>query len=434
MKCGAIYDIIDKILVFISLVKKMTYAETCEYINSLNKFGVVLGLDNINALLAQLGHPEEKLNIIHIAGTNGKGSVGAFLEAMLRAKGFKVGRYVSPSVFCYEERFQKNGAFITPDELVKFTEKVRAAAEKVGQPTVFEVETAIALCWFYDCDYVLLEVGMGGRLDATNAVKNTVCSVITTIGLDHTAILGDTLAKIAYEKAGIIKQNGRVFSAVQQDEAAEELKRVSAEMNAALTFCAEPVVHEDGSFDYKALKGLKKSLSGDYQYKNAALAVEVFTSLFDDENAVRTGLETACWKGRFQVIEGKPTYIFDGAHNPQGVEALMNALESYDKGNIVYICGIFADKDYKTMVKTAAKRCKKVYTVTPPSPRALPAEELKNEFLKYVSDVKAADVKTAIEETMRMKDACVAVFGSLSFLGEAVGTVEREVGKWTEKK
>ncbi|MBQ9603828.1 MAG: bifunctional folylpolyglutamate synthase/dihydrofolate synthase [Firmicutes bacterium] len=404
----------------------MTYEQTCEYINSLNKFGVVLGLDNMNALLAELGHPEDRLKIIHIAGTNGKGSVGAFIGAMLRAKGFKVGRYVSPTVFCYEERFQKNGEYISKAELAHFAGLVRTAAEKIGQPTVFEVETALALCWFADCDYVLLEVGMGGRLDATNAVKSTLCSVITTIGLDHTAILGDTLAKIAYEKAGIIKQNGRVFSAVQQDEAAKVLESVCAEQGAELTFCGEPVINADGSFDYKKYKGLKIGLSGIYQYKNAALAIEVFDGLFGDEEAMRKGLETAEWKGRFQVIKGEPTYIFDGAHNPQGVEALMSGLESYDNGNMVYICGIFADKDYKTMVKTAAKRCKKVYTVTPPSPRALSAEDLKSEFLKYLPDVKAVELNTAIEETMRMKDACVVVFGSLSFLGEAIETVGTE--------
>lgn len=405
----------------------MTYEQTCEYISSLNKFGVVLGLDNMNALLDELGHPEDGLKIIHIAGTNGKGSVGAFAAAMLRAKGFKVGRYVSPTVFCYEERFQKNGRFIPKTELAHFAGIVKAAAEKVTQPTVFEVETAIALCWFKDCDYVLLEVGMGGRLDATNAVKNTLCSVITTIGLDHTAILGDTLAKIAYEKAGIIKPNGRVFSAVQQDEAAEVLKSVCMEQNAGLTFCGEPVINADGSFDYKRYKGLKLGLSGIYQYKNAALAIEVFDGLFGDEEAMRKGLETAEWKGRFQVIKGEPTYIFDGAHNPQGVEAFMQGLESFcGDREIIGICGIFADKDYGKMVKTAAKYLKKVYTVTPPSPRALPAEELKNEFLKYLPDVKAAELKTAIEETRCMKDVYIAVFGSLSFLGEAIETVGTE--------
>ncbi|MBR6400863.1 MAG: bifunctional folylpolyglutamate synthase/dihydrofolate synthase [Firmicutes bacterium] len=402
----------------------MTYEQAMDYINGLAKFGIVLGLDNMCALLDALAHPEREQKIIHIAGTNGKGSTGAFIAAMLCARGEKVGRYVSPTVFCYEERFQINGSFIDREKLPEYIGAVKAAAEKSGiTPTVFEVETAAALLYFAKegCDHTLLEVGMGGRLDATNAVQSTLRSVITPIALDHTAVLGDTLDKIAYEKAGIIKQNGVVISAVQQTAAAKVLKAVSSEKNARLTFCEAPVVHADGSFDYKKHKGLKISLAGGYQYQNAALAAEVFDSLYDDDAAVREGLANTVWEGRFQVIAGSPTFIFDGAHNPQGVQALVKSLEKYK--NIVYICGIFADKDYKQMVKTAAPLAEKVFTVTPPSPRGLDADILKREFLKYTPDVTAMPLEQAIAAAREMKDSVVAVFGSLSFLGRAIECV-----------
>ena len=268
----------------------MTYEQTMQYLTGLSKFGIVLGLENMRGILDALGHPEKELKIIHIAGTNGKGSTGAFIAAGLEAKGFKVGRYVSPTVFCYEERFQINGEYISKQELPEIIEKVKNAAEKAGlTPTVFEAETAAALLYFKKscCNYVLLEVGMGGRLDATNAVSETLCSVITPIALDHTAILGDTIAKIAFEKAGIIKQNGTVFSAIQSEDAKTVLKEVSQKQNARLVFCKQPEIHPDGSFDCGEYKNLKISLKGSYQYQNAALAYEVLKYIINDENAVR---------------------------------------------------------------------------------------------------------------------------------------------------
>ncbi|MBQ9519805.1 MAG: bifunctional folylpolyglutamate synthase/dihydrofolate synthase [Firmicutes bacterium] len=409
----------------------MTYEQTIQYLSGLSKFGIVLGLDNMRALLDALGHPENGQKIIHIAGTNGKGSTGAFIAAGLMSAGYKAGRYVSPTVFCYEERFQINGAFTPQSELPEIIETVKTAAEKADiTPTVFETETAAALLYFKNkgCDYTLLEVGMGGRLDATNAVNDTYCSVITPIALDHTAYLGDTLAKIAFEKAGIIKQNGIVFSAVQAEEAAEVLKEVSKTQNAKLTFCEKPVIHKDGSFDCKTYKNLKISLKGGYQYQNAALAAEVLKFLINDESAVRDGFSKTEWAGRFQLIKGDPVFIFDGAHNPQGAQALADGLKNYK--NIVYICGIFADKDYKKMVGITAPLAKKVYTVTPPSPRGLDAQELKKEFLKYLPDVTATTLENAIDAAMQNKGGCVAVFGSLSFLGEAIKlTKEQQYGQ-----
>lgn len=400
---------------------KMTYEQTIEYLTGLSKFGVILGLDNMYALLDALGHPEDGLKIIHIAGTNGKGSTGAFIAAGLMAAGLKTGRYVSPTVFCYEERFQINGVYIPAAELPIYIGAVKNAAASANiQPTVFEAETAAALLYFkaQNCAAVLLEVGMGGRLDATNAVKTTFCSVITPIARDHTAILGDTIAKIAFEKAGIIKQNGVVFSAVQDAEAEKVLVDVSRERNARLTFCAEPVIHSDGSFDHKRYKNLKISLKGDYQYQNAALAADVLEYIINDENAIRKGFLNTEWAGRFQVMDGDPVFIFDGAHNPQGAAALVKGLEKYK--NIVYICGIFADKDYKKMVSITAPLAKRVFTVTPPSPRGLDANELKKEFLKYLPDVTATTLERAITAAFDNKGGCVAVFGSLSFLGEAI--------------
>ncbi len=406
---------------------KMTYEETMEYINGLSKFGIVLGLDNMRAMLDALGHPSSDLRIIHIAGTNGKGSTGAFIAAGLMAKGYSVGRYVSPTIFQYEERFQINGEYIGKDDLVKIISAVKNAAENAGiTPTVFEVETAAALVFFKmkKCGFVLLEVGMGGRLDATNAVNNTFCSVITPIALDHTAVLGDTVEKIAFEKAGIIKPNGRVFSAIQCKGAEKVLEEVAAKQNADIVFCEEPKINADGSFDYKQYKNIKISLKGLYQYQNAALAAEVLKFAINDENAIKTGFLNTSWAGRFQVTDGDPVFVFDGAHNPQGVEALMKGLEGYE--NIVFICGIFADKDHKTMVRIAAPHAKKVYTVTPPSPRGLDAQILKNEFLKYTPNVSAETLESAVDKALENKGGCAAVFGSLSFLGEAMEILRRK--------
>ncbi len=397
---------------------KMTYSQTMDYLAGLSKFGIVLGLDNMHKLLSLLGDPDRRLKIIHIAGTNGKGSTGAFLDGILRAKGFRVGRYVSPAVFCYEERFEINGCNITHSALSKYVGLVREAAENRLTPTVFEVETAAALLYFADCDYVLLEVGMGGRLDATNAVHETLRSVITPIALDHTAYLGNTISEIAFEKAGIIRQNGVVISAEQQPEAAEVLKKTSAEKNAELTFCPKPKINPDGSFDLKTYKNLNIGLSGKYQYQNAALAIEVADSLFSAPEAVRQGISSAQWQGRFKIVKGDPTFIFDGAHNPHGAMALAESLSGYK--DLIAVCGCFADKDYKAIAKITAPLFKKVFTVKPPSERGLDADILKAEFLRYTDNVEAAALETAISSAYGMKGCTVVVFGSLSFLGLAM--------------
>lgn len=408
------------------------YSDAMAYIAELDRFGMVLGLDNMRKLLSQLGNPEKKLKIIHIAGTNGKGSVGAFIGAVLTEEGYKVGRYVSPTIFCYEERFQINGKNISKADLVKYIKIVKNAAKHIVQPTVFEVETAIALCYFAECDYVLLEVGLGGRLDATNAVDKTLCSVITSVSYDHTNILGNTLAEIAFEKAGIIKPDGGVVVTLgnQPKEAFDVIKAQAKQQNADFRTTDLVTINADGSFNYREYKNLKINLAGNYQYTNACLAIEVLNclNLIKNEDSLRQGLLNAVWYGRFQVIkkQGQPTFIFDGAHNPHGVSALIDSLKGYE--NIVYICGIFADKDYSEMVKIASKYGERVFTITPPSPRALACEDLKQEFLKYKDDVIATSLNDAITQAFLYNggDCSVVVFGSLSFLGDAIKLVKEK--------
>lgn len=346
-----------------------------------------LGLANIGALLSHLDNPQDRLRFVHIAGTNGKGSVATFLSCMLTKAGYKTGSYISPNMLRVNERISIDGKAITDGEMKRLFTRVEAAcvraeADTGVYPTQFEIWTAMAFCYFaeQECDYVVLETGLGGRRDATNIVSTTELAVITHIALDHMQYLGNTIEQIAGEKAGIIKPGTRVVSARQEDGAAEVLRAACARQNSTLTF-SEPVLPGDYDGIYEILgsggfAGVKLSLGGVNQLDNAACAIAAARALKLDDGAIRYGLTHAVNPGRFEQV-GERTY-FDGAHNPDGVAALVRNLERYFPGREkAYIMATMCDKDIRTSLRMLDDGAAEFYMVAvEDNERSMPADEL----------------------------------------------------------
>lgn len=426
----------------------MNYEEAREYLDQVSKGGSVLGLDNMRELLKRLGNPQDSLKFVHISGTNGKGSVLAYLSTVFKEAGYRTGRYISPTLFSYREKIQVNEKFIGREDLSRLTEKVKAAAEEMqncaaGDPTIFEIETALAFLYFVEqkCDIVILETGLGGALDATNVITTPVMEIIASISMDHMEFLGDTLGKIAYQKAGIIKPDTSVVSAMQQPEAMDVICNVCRERDCTFqTVDPEQIKdisygYEGQSFSYKNWENIKISLMGSYQIKNAALALEAINALrklgYDlKDRAVYQGMKKAIWKGRFTLISKDPVILMDGAHNPAAAEELVRSLKLYYAGKkFYYIFGMFRDKDYAQVIRLTAPMAEHIITVqTPGNPRALPAAELKEAVAEVNPSVEAAEsLRMAVNQVMERidSDSVVVIFGSLSFLGEAEMSVNR---------
>lgn len=385
----------------------MNYSEATEYVNK--NQGVVLGLDNIKRLCVLLDNPQNCLNVIHIAGTNGKGSTGAFIEAVLRGAGLRVGRFSSPAVFEYREQWTINGENITEEKYAEYIEKIKRAAEGKCAPTPFELETALAFLYFCEekCDIAVIEVGMGGSEDATNVISKSLISVITPIALDHSGFLGNSLAEIASAKAGIIKENGIVVTTPQSEGVMQIIRKTAAQKHASLTIA-------ENTTDYKI------SVMGEYQKQNAALALAVCRHIdgISEEN-IKNGLKNAVWRGRFEKICSKPDFIIDGAHNPHGAQALAKSLDLYFKDRrIIYITGVFADKDYEKIAEITAPKADKIYTITPNHKRGLENSVLAEAFGKFNKNVEAVTLDTALKLSLEEEDAVIIAFGSLSFLGD----------------
>lgn len=426
----------------------MNYEEAREYLDQVSKGGSVLGLDNMRELLKRLENPQDSLKFVHISGTNGKGSVLAYVSTVFKEAGYRTGRYISPTLFSYREKIQVNESFIGREDLARLTEEVKEAAEEMqnsgkGFPTIFEIETALAFLYFAEqkCDIVILETGLGGALDATNVITTSVMEVITSISMDHMEFLGDTLGKIALQKAGIIKPHTSVVSAVQDMEAMEVIRDVCRKKECVFDTVDQEQIkdisygYEGQSFSYKDWKNIKISLMGSYQIKNAALALEAIEALRKlgyelNDKAVYQGMKTAVWKGRFTVISKEPFIIMDGAHNQAAAEELVRSLKLYYPGKkFYYIFGMFRDKDYHQVIRLTAPLAEHIVTVeTPENPRALPAEELKKAVAEVNPSVEAAgSLRMAVNQVMEQidKDAVIVIFGSLSFLGEAEMAVNR---------
>lgn len=413
--------------------------EALDFLEECSKNGIALGLETMTELMSQLGNPQNSLNVIHIAGTNGKGSVGAFIQGILMKMGKRVGRYVSPAVFCDLEKYSINKENIEPQEFNECITLIKAAVHKMcdngfKSATVFEAETALAFLYFArsNCDYVIVEVGMGGRLDATNVITSPVLSVITQIGIDHIGYLGNTIEEIAGEKCGIIKTNVPVVSAIQKADVKEIVEEYSHSKNAKLTFAKEAQYKSfwDNKqyFDYDNIENIELNALGLYQLQNAALAIEAVRVLENvDNETIKAGLKDVIWRGRFEIIYDKPLFVLDGAHNKDGVLALMQSVDEYFKGkDIIYITGTFADKDYRETAKITAPRAKKIYAITPPTSRGLDGEEYAKVLRKYNKNVCAVSLNEAVRECRKEENSIILCFGSLSFLADIKKEVENE--------
>ena len=424
------------------------------YLERLAAAGMKPGLERMNILCERLGSPQNALNFIHVAGTNGKGSVCAFISSILTEAGYKVGRYTSPAVVEQRERFQINGRNVSQSAYCRNLEEVKAAADQIvfeggEEPTLFEVETALAFMIFAEsgCDIVVLECGMGGAGDATNIIHAPAVSVITRISLDHTKYLGRTIDAIAREKAGIIKRGTHVVTVAQSAEALSVIKAKASLEKADLTIAdasnAKNIKYglKASTFDYGKYKGLKISMAGLWQIENACLALTAVETLKKvkiriEEKSIREGLLKCTWPGRFEIVSRNPYVIVDGAHNENAARQLADTVEYFfhkeeEAGKLIYVFGVLGDKNYPAIAEYMTPHAAHVITLTPPNPRARPAQELAETVKKYNEMVTVA---SSVDEALEMaylladKDSVIIAFGSLSFLGDVRRVVDsREV-------
>ncbi len=426
----------------------LKYKEALEKIENRLRFGSKPGLERLKVLMDMIGNPQNKLKYIHVAGTNGKGSTCALIESILSEAGYKVGLYTSPSVIDFSERIKICSESISEDKICELTEFLESYANyevfKKDPITEFEFTTAMAFKYFYDekCDVVVLETGLGGRLDATNIIENSICSVIASISKDHTAVLGNSLSEIAKEKAGIIKKFCPVVIGPEiAVEAREEILKKAHELdspviNADLLNIKNSVFSiDDGtSFEWKNFK-LKTDLLGEHQLKNictALTAIECIRKQFPVNNeALLKGVANAYIPCRLEKIQSKPLIILDGAHNPDGAKCLSDFIKNNLKGKkLLAIVGMFKDKDYKSVIKQTVPLFSTIYTVEPHGSRALPLEKITETVNIYNNKVKSfknisSAVKQAIENSSQY-DVIIA-YGSFSIMKEIKDTIIQSI-------
>lgn len=438
----------------------MDWNEAIALLHGANWKHTKIGLEWMRDFMHALGDPQEKLRYVHIAGTNGKGSACVMTQSILTASGFRTGLYISPHLDQFNERLSIDGQMISDADLRRLAARVRAAAETLGEePTDFEMITAMAFCWFEEqrCDLVVLEVGMGGRLDATNVISSPEVCAIMHIGLDHTEFLGDTVEKVAAEKSGILKPGADCVLYHQLPGVMEVVQKRFANVNpdaAARLIITDPAAFTartrtiDGQvFDYRNRSELRIQLLGNYQMENAMAVLDIIDCLqrrgwgiSEDaiqkgtsaaqirkdvqqpgisEAAIRAGLTRAVWPGRFELLSRAPLLIVDGAHNPNGVEALVDTIRAYfPDQKINFVMGVMKDKDYHTMLRLIAPYAARFITELPDAHRALRPEELKSEIRTYFDGpVETADsVTAAVQRAMEIAEGTEAIticFGSL---------------------
>ena len=426
----------------------MKYEEALEYLEiKINPLGSILGLDTMGELCRRIGNPEKELKIIHVAGTNGKGSVCALLAEALKTCGYRVGRYLSPSVLDYREKIQVNGTYIPKTKVAEYLGFLFETAEKMQEegfshPTAFEIETAMAFLYLRDkkCDFCIVEVGMGGREDATNVIPAPLLCILTSISADHLGIIGDTPEEIAYTKAGIIKDNCTVVTAPQKEsilrvieeecEFGKNVKLIKTDagqlkvlINKLGKLPRKPVT----KFSYRNYRNMEISLLGEYQPENAAVALEALDALGAmgiklKEEKIREGFRNVKWPARFEILGKKPLVISDGAHNPDAVERLMKTMDFYFTNcPKIYIMGVLKDKAVSEIIDLSADRAAYIFTVTPPNnKRGMTAYDLATLIRDKNPNVTAADsVEEALEEAalLAAEEGVILAFGSLSYQG-----------------
>lgn len=416
----------------------MTYEEALDNVYGRLVFGIKPGLERITALLSRLGNPQKRLKFVHVAGTNGKGTCSTLVASALRESGLRVGLYTSPYVLEFRERFQINGEMIPKEELIEEVETLAPVADEFeqngDQVTEFEYITALALHWFArrECDIVVLEVGMGGRFDATNVIDVPEVAAIMSISLDHTAILGDTLEKIAFEKAGILKEGGRlVLYPDQAPEVTEELTQICKERHVELILPDLTQVKElersiDGTTFQARDLTLRTPFLGEHQVKNAVTALKVLEVLKQrgwpvTEETVRQGFEKAFVPARMEVISREPLCLLDGGHNPGCAQALGEALDQFVPQRKVAIMGMMADKDSREALRILGPRFSQIITVAPEGLRALPAQklaEVAKEFCPKVIPAGSCREALALAVRAMKDDGALIVCGSFYLAGE----------------
>ena len=427
----------------------MTYEEALAFIPGTYKFGSKLGLENIKMLLEKLGSPEKTLKFVHVAGTNGKGSTCAFIQSVLIEAGYCTGLYTSPFIETFNERIRVNHTLITSDELAQLTFKVKLKVEEMVReghqhPTEFEVVTAIAMLYYQmkQCDVVVLEVGLGGRLDATNVIETPLVSVITPLDYDHMEYLGHTLTAIAGEKAGIIKAGGTTVAYPQAEEAQKVIQAVCQNQNNALVEVnfedLEIQSVEFGSLHFKYQEASYEiGLFAPYQAENAVVAIEVLKVLKNvhhfslTEEQIARGLKKAKWIGRLEIVSEKPFIIIDGAHNMHGIKGLAKSIDLLGKAyKIVGIVGILKDKDIEGMIEVISPYLDQVMTTKPDNPRAMSAEALATHFdaskvLGHYESIKEAVEKVYALDAIAETPTLYLGFGSLYMIGEIRSHAQR---------
>ncbi len=392
----------------------LSYEEALKIIHSKGNFSLPVGLERIKKLLDVLGNPQNKFKAIHIAGTNGKGSVASMTAEVLTASGYKVGLFTSPYIIEFRDRIRINGEFIPEESLARLTETVESTGVKVNE---FEMITAIGFLYFAEekCDVAVIETGLGGRYDATNTLDNVLVSVITKIGLDHTAILGDTIEKIAEEKCGIIKNSRTVTLHTQLPDAMAVIKKYSRDLTIPDTNRLKILKSglQGNEFVYKE-RLYKTGLGGDFQIENTLAVIEAVekSGLAVSYENLFEGIKNTRFPARLESFLGG-RIILDGAHNPDGAGVLCRAMQS-QKGDITAIVGMMKDKEYDSVLSLLLPHCKRVITVTAADmPRSLSAEELREYALKYCEDSKAFKThREALSYALSFEDK-IFVFGSL---------------------
>ena len=424
----------------------MDFLEAQNYLEKVrSQKGIVLGLDTMRHLMAKLNNPQDKVKFIQVAGTNGKGSTAAYLTSILSEAGIKVGRYTSPAVFSSTEQYFACGSCISESEYAKgVTAVAEAAASLDGEtPTAFEQETALAFWYFAKkgCELAILEAGLGGDMDATNIVTTTVCRIITSISMDHCRILGNKISEIAAHKAGIIKPGAPVICIEQKEDAMEPIRAAAKAADTPLYEVHRDEVRQifsdkrESIVFFREFENLHLKMLGSYQPENAALAVQAASVLSRsypiEKKHIYDGIEKTRWGGRFELHSGSPDIILDGAHNPDGIRRLRESVnQMFGAVPICYVCGVLADKDYEKEIEILFGRASNVFTVTPPSPRAMKSTDLKAAIKKRFSQLKVTsfDSEDGIEKAMEAavsQNNPVVVCGTLTILARVKEWMKR---------
>ena len=424
----------------------MDFLEAQNYLEKVrSQKGIVLGLDTMRHLMAKLNNPQDKVKFIQVAGTNGKGSTAAYLTSILSEAGIKVGRYTSPAVFSSTEQYFACGSCISESEYAKgMTAVAEAAACLDGEtPTAFEQETALAFWYFAQkgCELAILEAGLGGDMDATNVVTTTVCSIITSISMDHCRILGNKISEIAAHKAGIIKPGAPVICIEQKEDAMEPIRAAAKAADTPLYEVHRDEVRQifsdkrESIVFFREFENLHLKMLGSCQPENAALAVQAASVLSRsypiEKKHIYDGIEKTRWGGRFELHSGSPDIILDGAHNPDGIRRLRESVnQMFGAVPICYVCGVLADKDYEKEIEILFGRASNVFTVTPPSPRAMKSTDLKAAIKKRFSQLKVTsfDSEDGIEKAMEAavsQNNPVVVCGTLTILARVKEWMKR---------